>query len=254
MRSSEWLPSICWVRSLRPYASHFLRPCSTIPCAASAWLLRGTWPSAPHRPVRNETEWEAGQQFNADTAAAHVNLGALALERGNASAAQSHFETARRLEPYFAPASINLADVYRALGQDEQGERVLRDALARTPEVGALHYSLALLLVRKNDRPAALAALQRAAALDPRDSGVRYTLAVALYDSGQRSSAIDTLEQALRGQPGDRQLLRLLIEYVLDTGDLGAAERRAAELAQQLPGDPGVADLLARIRSRRAGR
>jgi Flp pilus assembly protein TadD len=128
----------------------------------------------------NLAEWSAVQRFNADTAAAHVNLGSYYAERAEFSVARQEYETALRLEPYFAPAAANLADLYRAQGQDDAGERVLRDALARTPEASTLHYALGLLLVRRHDRPAALAELRRAVDLTPADPMLKNALALAL--------------------------------------------------------------------------
>jgi Flp pilus assembly protein TadD len=145
--------------------------------------------SDPIRAVRIEAarafgstmaEWTAVQRFNGDTASAHVNLGSLYAEQGQADSARQEYETALRLEPYFAPAAANLADLYRAQGRDDIGERVLRDALRRTPEVAPLHYALGLLLVRRNDRPSAIAELRRAVELAPADADLRNTLALAL--------------------------------------------------------------------------
>ena len=124
-------------------------------------------------------EWEDAQRFNGDMAGAHVSLGAFYAERGEVDRARQEYETARRLEPYFAPAAVNLADLDRAQGRDDHGERVLRDALARTPEVSTLHRALGLLLVRRHDLQSALVELRRAAELAPADADARYTLAAA---------------------------------------------------------------------------
>jgi Flp pilus assembly protein TadD len=128
----------------------------------------------------NLEEWTAVQRFNGDTAAAHVNLGAMHAERGDVEAARREYEMAQHLEPDFAPAAASLADLYRAQGQDNLGERVLREALTRTPEVPTLHYALGLLLARRNDRPAAIVELRRAVDLAPGDPTLRDTLALAL--------------------------------------------------------------------------
>jgi Flp pilus assembly protein TadD len=128
----------------------------------------------------NTPEWTAAQRFNGDTAAAHLNLGSFYAERGELEFARKEYELALRLEPYFAPAAANLADLYRAQGRDDVGERILREALQRTPEVSALHYALGLLLVRRHDRPAAIVELQRAADLAPGDPELKSRLALAL--------------------------------------------------------------------------
>jgi tetratricopeptide (TPR) repeat protein len=122
------------------------------------------------RRAHGVDEWKAVQGFNADTAGAHVNLGAFYAERGEADRARHEYETAQHLEPYFAPAAVNLADLDRAQGNDAAGERVLRKALARTPDVSVLHRALGLLLVRRHDLQGAFTELNRAAALAPDDT------------------------------------------------------------------------------------
>jgi Flp pilus assembly protein TadD len=206
------------------------------------------------RLTRGLAEWEAVQHFNADTAGAHVNLGALYAERGEVDRARQEYETARRLEPYFAPAAANLADLYRAQGRDDLAEGVLREALARTPEVSALHRALGLLLVRRGDLTAALVELTRAAMLAPDDTDAQYTLAVALHSAGRQAAAINLLDRTWRAHPGDRVVLAALVNYVRDRGDLGRAEILATRLVDLSPADPSAQALLNEIRQSRSGR
>ena len=52
------------------------------------------------------------------------------------------------LSPHYAPAAANLADLYRQLGRDADGEQVLRAALIVSPQDAGLHHALGLTLVR----------------------------------------------------------------------------------------------------------
>ena len=204
------------------------------------------------RRDRALAEWEQVQLFNADTAGAHMNLGVLAAERGDFAKAKTHYETARRLEPYFAPAAVNLADLYREQGDDAAGEQVLRSAITRTPEIAALHHSLGLLLARRKDLPGALVELKRAADLEPDNVDWNYAYGVALYSAGRRADAIAHLDRTWRKHPGDRTTLNGLISFVREQGDLARAESLALSLVQISPDDPAAKALLAEIsRSRR---
>ena len=178
-------------------ATHDLDPLMRL-AAVDVLKLVPEWPRAlaltpllvdPARAVRieasralgaNLAEWTAAQRFNGDTASAHVNLGLLYAEHGDFAFARQEYETAQRLEPSFSPAAVKLADLYRAERRDEEGERVLREALGRTPDVAALHEALGLVLVRRHDLPAAIAELRRATELDPRDPDLKSALNVAL--------------------------------------------------------------------------
>ena len=87
------------------------------------------------------------------------------------------------MSPPYAPAAINLADLYRSLGRDAEGEGVLRAALAASPRDAGLHHALGLTLTRLKRRDEALAALRRAAELAPEQPRYAYVYAVALHSS-----------------------------------------------------------------------
>jgi Flp pilus assembly protein TadD len=193
-------------------------------------------------------DWLAVQAFNGDSAGAHVNLGVYYTERGEAVRAEAEYLTARRLEPYFAPAAVNLADLYRTANRDADGERVLRDALRLAPEAAGLHHSLGLLLVRRKDLAGALVELQRASELSPDEATAQYTYAVALYSSGRLAGAIDLLDKTWRAHPGDRRVLAALVSYVREQGDAARARDLASRLVALSPGDPAAAALLEEIR------
>ena len=193
-------------------------------------------------------EWLAVQAYNGDSAGAHVNLGVYYTERGDAVRAEAEYLMARKLEPYFAPAAVNLADLYRTGDRDADGERVLRDALALAPEAADLHHSLGLLLVRRKDLAGALVELKRAAELAADDPDAQYTYAVALYSSGRLADAIALLDRTWRAHPGDRQVLAALVSYVRERGDVAHARDLASRLVALSPGDPSAAGLLEEIR------
>ena len=62
--------------------------------------------------------------------------------------AEAEYKAALRLSPQYAPAAINLADLYRQLGRDAEGEGVLRAAIAASPRDAGLHHALGLTLTR----------------------------------------------------------------------------------------------------------
>jgi tetratricopeptide (TPR) repeat protein len=69
-------------------------------------------------------EYREAQLINADRAEGHLNLGWLHTVRGELAEAEAAFEKAREIEPYFVPAFVNLADVYRQQGRDDEGPSV----------------------------------------------------------------------------------------------------------------------------------
>jgi predicted CXXCH cytochrome family protein len=157
-------------------------------------------------------EYVAVQTLNADQPSAHVNLGNIYAARGEAAKAEASYRTALGLDPGWAPAYVNLADLMRQTERDAEGETILRAGLARRPADASLHHSLGLLLVRRKDLPAALASLKRAAELAPDNPRFAYVYAVGLRSAGQNREALAVVEAALQRAPGDRSLADLRAE------------------------------------------
>ncbi len=72
---------------------------------------------------RAGAEYVASQRYNADRAEARVNLATFYANRGDAAKAETEFKAALGLDPQFIPAYVNLADLYRAIGRDAEGEQ-----------------------------------------------------------------------------------------------------------------------------------
>src|SRR6185295_1857328 len=108
-------------------------------------------PGARNALIEPLAEWRAAQRANADRPEAHANLGALHVQLGEHDAARAEYETALRIGPWFVPAYLNLADLLRAEGRDDEGERLLRRALEIAPDSADAHHTLGLLLVRRHE-------------------------------------------------------------------------------------------------------
>ena len=94
--------------------------------------------------------------------------------------AVTELKAAIKLNPNFIPAYANLADLYRVLGRDAEGESVLRDGLKIAPKNAILHHALGLALVRMKRTDAALAELEQATTLDLRECALFLCYAMAL--------------------------------------------------------------------------
>jgi Flp pilus assembly protein TadD len=85
---------------------------------------------------RAAAEFIAVQRLNDDRPEARTTLGNFYARRGLTTDAEAEYRAALRLAPQFSAAAINLADLYRELRRDEDGENVLRSAISRVPPVG----------------------------------------------------------------------------------------------------------------------
>ena len=180
---------------------------------------------------------------DADRAESHMNLGNLAMHRGDAAEAKAQYETALRLDPAFVPALVNLADLARMNGADQDGAAFLRRAIAIDPRSADAHYALGLYLVRQHD-PGAMAELRQASVLAPENARYAYVYAVALNSTGAVSPAMALLDHAHQQHPADRDILTALISISQQNGDVQRALRYAQELAKLEPGNRDLQRLI----------
>jgi tetratricopeptide (TPR) repeat protein len=164
---------------------------------------------------RASHEFVAAQQHDADRADARTNLGTFYAELGDFTRAESELQAAVRLDPFYTPAYVNLADVLRAqhAARDSEAERLLRSGLTKTPASAALHHALGLVLIRLHRLNAARSELQRAAQLEPLNVRFGYAYSVALYSTGKANEAIATLEHLLTIDANNRDVLSALVNY-----------------------------------------
>ncbi|MGO9060798.1 MAG: tetratricopeptide repeat protein [Candidatus Binataceae bacterium] len=227
------------VRAVRIEAAQVLAgvPADTLPAGDSAPLARAI------------DDYIAAQQLNADRPESHLNLALLYARTNQPKKAQDELKIALSLDPSFVPAAVNLADLDRELGRDADGEKVLREAIARVPADASLRLSLGLLLIRQGHKSEALPYLADASRLDPGNARFAYIYAVALYGAGRNKDAIGVLEQEIEKHPYDRDALAALASFYRDAGNPRQALAYADRLAQLEPDNPQVQQLLSQLRT-----
>jgi len=142
---------------------------------------------------------------------------------------------------------VNLADLDRARGMDEQGAALLRRAMSIEPDNADIRHSLGLLLVRQHDYAGALDMLRRATELAPDNARYAYVYAVALNSRGAPADAMALLERAHHQHPTDREILMALVSIARDTGNFAVALRHARELGALDPGDARLRALVSEL-------
>jgi len=179
----------------------------------------------------------AAEMVDAERPEAHLNLGLLNVRQQHPAEAETEYRTALRLDPTFVPAMVNLADLDRMRGRDEQGAEQLRNAMALEPDNPGVQYSLGLLLVRQHNYAAAIPLFRRASDLAPDNARYSYVYAIALNSTGSSAAAMTVLERAHRRNPDDRDVMVALVTIARDKGDIAAAVRYGHELTSRYPAD-----------------
>jgi Tfp pilus assembly protein PilF len=181
-------------------------------------------------------------------------LGNFYFRRRLASEAESEYLAALRLSPQFSPAAINLADLYREVGRDKDGERVLRTAIDNSPGDAGLHHALGLALTRLNRTDEAMVELRHATNLEPSRPRYLYVYAVALHSAGYREMAIAVLKEFSNRQMEDRDILLAVVTFSRDAGDLTSALEYGERLAGIVPDDREIANFVQSLRDGEAKR
>jgi len=202
---------------------------------------------SPERRARCEravTEYVASQEALAERPEAHLDLGIVYADRGDATRAEAEYRAAIRLQPDFVPAYANLADLYRALGREADAASALADGLKAVPDDPSLVHALGLKRVREKRVADALPLLERAALARPENARFAYVHAVALESLGRRDEAIAALTRALERSPYDPDLLFGLSTFNREAGHLPEARDYARRLGTVAPDDERVLALL----------
>jgi predicted CXXCH cytochrome family protein len=197
-------------------------------------------------------ELVAAEMVDVDRPEAHLNLGLLYLRRRQMPEAEAEYRTALRLDPGFVPALVNLADLDRMRGADQEGAELLKKAMAIEPDNADARYSLGLLLVRQHYYAGALELLRRAHELAPDNARYAYVYAVALNSTGAPAEAIALLELAYQQHATDRDILAALVSIARDTGDFALALRHAREMVTLDPGDAQLRALVSDLEKHQA--
>ena len=200
--------------------------------------------------VKATSELVAAEMVDADRPETHLNLGLLDMRRRQLPGAEAEYRTALRLDPNFVPALVNLADLDRVRGMDEQGAELLRKAMSIDPGNADVRHSLGLFLVRQHDYLGALDLLRQASELAPDNARYAYVYAVALNSTGARSEAMALLERTHQRHPADREVLTALISIAQSAGDIATALRYAREMAALYPANPQLRKLVSDLENR----
>ena len=193
-------------------------------------------------------EYRAAQLANAERPESWMNLGLLEVALRDAAAAEADYRQALALDPGFVPGYANLADLYRATGQDDQAREVLDAGLRQAPDDPALLHALGLLEIRAKRLEAALPLLARAAEEAPDNARYAYVQALAQQSAGDLDGALATLDAARTRHPADRDIGLALITLNAEAGRRDAAIGHAESYLRSHPDDAAARQLLERLR------
>jgi tetratricopeptide (TPR) repeat protein len=140
-------------------------------------------------------------QKNPEDFAAHYNLAALLMGRGDLPGAIRHFSEASRIRPNEATLNNAFGAALLATGQPEEAIPRLTAALNARPDYFDAHYNLGNALAALGDFKGALAEFQAAVRLNSEDANAEANLGSAFAETGNVKEARAHFERALRLDP-----------------------------------------------------
>jgi predicted CXXCH cytochrome family protein len=197
-------------------------------------------------------ELRAAEELHLDQAQSRVALGNIALVEGDVAAAEEHYRKAIAVDDAYMPAYVNLADVLREQQRDGEGEKVLREGLARYPDDPVLLYAYSMLLIRTGRRSEALEPLSRAAEAQA-DARTEMAHALLVQELGEPDRALELLDEAAERHPGSSELISTLLGAQMQRGDLEGALGSAEHLLRLRPDDPRLQRVVRELRARTPG-
>jgi Flp pilus assembly protein TadD len=192
------------------------------------------------------------EMIDAERPEAHLNLGLLETRLGHPTEAENQYQMALQLDQNFTPALVNLADLDRMRGLNQEGVDLLRKAMTIDPNNADIHHSLGLALVRQHNYADAVPELRQASELAPDNARYAYVYAIALNSIGDGASAMELLEKTHKRHPTDRDTLLALVSIARGSGDFATALTHARELVALYPTDLQIRMLVLDLEKRQA--
>ena len=119
-------------------------------------------------------------------------------------------QLALRLDPELPSLPYELGRALYAIGNAEEAEVELREAVRRAPNSALPHNQLGIVLFQMGDTKGALEEFRAAANFAPKDPNAHFNLGEAMARSGDSRGAINELRVASGLDPSDASLSRLL--------------------------------------------
>jgi tetratricopeptide (TPR) repeat protein len=179
-------------------------------------------------------EYLASLRTRPDDWASHYNLGNFYLDRQDPMRAVEAFSAAVHFQPQSLPALVNGAMALATLGQYDQAEARLRQALAVEPANPAVNLNLALLLAELGRLPEAEQAFRLALKSDPRSAVAAYNLGVLLAKDHPEES-LEWCRQAAELSPQETRYGYTLGFFLLQQGKSDEAIRVLETVISQAP-------------------
>lgn len=124
------------------------------------------------------------------------------------------------VDPYFEPNHVNLAEIYRSLGQSEMEAKTLAYGLTKNPKSAILYYARGMHLIREKRKVDSIKAFRQAVKFSPENVQYIYVYFVALDSVAKTKKALRELKLVLSRYDFHPKLLQLGLNFARKLNDV----------------------------------
>jgi len=155
----------------------------------------------------------AANNTNAWRGEGNLNQSMVHYRLGQTEKTIASLKRAIKVDPYFSASYINLADLYKSLGDIANETNIFQQALKAMPQNAMVHYSYGLYLIRNKQAQNAITAFKQAVKLDPNNAQYIYLYALALDSVGKTKQATMHLRIMISKANNPQQLAQLGLSF-----------------------------------------
>ena len=163
-------------------------------------------------------ELKASNIINQWRGEGNLNQSMIEYQLGNIQETETLLKQGIKVDPFFEANYINLAELYRSQNKAELEKQTLEEAVKAIPNSDIVYYSLGMLNIRQQNKPAAVKLFKKASELAPTNTQNWYIYALALDNIGKTQNAITVLKEGL-SHVRDRRLIELGMSFSQKLGD-----------------------------------
>lgn len=139
----------------------------------------------------------------------NLNASLIQANKGNFKKAKDFLEAGISRDPFFEPNYINLANLYRSLGNNALEAATLKKGIDANQHSSLMHYAEGMRLIRSQDLNTAITHFITATDIEPTNSNYLYILSLALDKAGKTQRAIELLKIQSPSVEGRYEVLQL---------------------------------------------
>ncbi|WP_299079318.1 cytochrome c3 family protein [uncultured Paraglaciecola sp.] len=143
----------------------------------------------------------------------NLNLSQIHTQLNQPTAAIDALQHSIKVDPYFAPSYVNLAEMHRARGNVKREKQVLDTGLENNPNAAEIFYAYGLYQIRSGDKQAAIGLFEKAVKLAPQNAQHAYLYFLALDSVKQTNQAIVGLKQSIYRYKNNASLIQLGLNF-----------------------------------------